>query len=129
MRPFGIGRVSCAVVPALVERQEPGAFALQLGTEAHLVVVHRKVRHAAAELEEQLARIAVALVLLDRILDSLLGEAVLELEGRDRQAVDEEAEIEGKLGLVTAVSELAGDAEAVLRVALLCLGLPGDGVP
>ena len=57
--------------------------------EAHLVIVHREVRDAAAELEELLARVAVALVLLNGVFDRLLGEAVLQLEGRDRQAVDE----------------------------------------
>ena len=51
----------------------------------------REVDHAAAELEQPLARVAVALVLLDRVLDGLLGQAVLQLEGGDRQAVDEEA--------------------------------------
>ena len=72
--------------------------------EPHLVIVHGEVDHAAPELEEQLARVAVALVLLDRILDGLLGEAVLELERGDRQAVDEEAEIERELRLVAAVA-------------------------
>jgi hypothetical protein len=48
------------------------------------------VHDAAAELEELLARVAVALVLLDGVLDGLLGEAVLQLEGDQRQAVDEE---------------------------------------
>ena len=52
--------------------------------EAHFCVVHGEVRDAPAELEELLPRVAVSLVLLDRILDGLLGEAVLELEGRDR---------------------------------------------
>ena len=80
----------------------------------HLLVVHSEVHHAAAELEKQLARIAVALVLLDRIFDCLLGEAVLELEGGDRQAVDEEAQVEGELCFVPAVAQLPGDAEAVL---------------
>ena len=59
--------------------------------EPHLVVVHREVHDAAPELEQHLARVAVALVLLDRVLDGLLGQAVLQLEGGDRQAVDEQA--------------------------------------
>ena len=87
--------------------------------EAHLVIVHGEVHHAAAELEELLARVAVALVLLDGVLDRLLGQAVLQLEGGDRQAVDEEAEVERELRLVAAVAELAGDAEAVGGVARL----------
>ena len=67
---------------------------LQVGAHPHLAVVHREVHHAAAELEQPLARVAVALVLLDRVLDRLLGQAVLQLEGGDRQAVDEQAQVE-----------------------------------
>ena len=118
-----VGRVAGPIVPAQVEGQEPGRLALEVGAEAHLVVVDGEVHHAAAELEELLAWVAVALVLLDGVLDGLLGEAVLQLEGDHRQAVDEEAQIEGELGLVAAVAQLAGDAEAVGPVALLGLGV------
>jgi hypothetical protein len=48
-----------------------------VGTEPHLLVVHREVDDAAAELEEQLALVAVALVLLLGISDGLFGQAVL----------------------------------------------------
>ena len=91
--------------------------------EPHLVVVHRKMRHAAAEFEQFLAGVTVARVLLDGVLDRLLGEAVLQLERGDRQTVDEQPEVERALGLVAAVAELARDREAVLRVACR-----GDGV-
>ena len=67
---------------------------LQVRAQAHLLIVHREVDHAAPELEQQLPRVAVALVLLDRVLDRLLGEAVLQLERGDRQAVDEQAQVE-----------------------------------
>ena len=87
--------------------------------EPHLVVVHREVRHAPAEFEELLARVAVALVLLHGVLDRLFGEAVLQLERGDRQAVDEKAQVERELRLVPAVAELAGDTEAVGGVAIL----------
>ena len=71
------------------------------------------MRHTAPELEQQFAWVAVARVLLHRIFHGLFGEAVLELEGSDGQAVDEQAKIERELGLVSAVFELAGDAEPV----------------
>ena len=71
--------------------------------------------HAAAELEKLLARIAVAAVLLHGVFDRLLGEAVLQLEGSEGQAVDEGAEIESAARLINTVAELAGDAEAVLH--------------
>src|SRR2546422_1045886 len=89
--------------------------------ETHLVVVHREVRHASAELEELLPWVTIPPVLLDGIIDRLLGEAVLQLEGGDGQAVDEQAKVERELRLVAAVAELAGDAEAVGGVTLLGL--------
>ena len=54
-----------------------------MGAEPHLVVVDGEVDKAAAKLEELLPWVAVALVLLDRIIHRLLGQAVLQLEGGD----------------------------------------------
>ena len=125
LEPVRVGRVAGAVVPAAVEGQEPGGFALQVGAEADLVVVDGEVGEAAALGEEGLARVAVAAVLLDRVLDGLLGEAVFELEGGGGQAVDEEAEVERELAVVVAVAQLAGDGEAVVAVAEL--GFPVAG--
>ena len=106
-------------------------LALQVGAEAHLAVVHREVDDAAAELEEQLPRVAVALVLLDGVLDGLLGQAVLQLEGGDRQAVDEQAQVER-----TAASRRGCSASWRVTLKRFCgvqrsaaLALPGDGVP
>ena len=93
--------------------------------EPHLVVIHGEVRHRAAELEELLAGVAVALVLLDGVPDRLLGETVLQLERGDRQAVDEQAEVKRPMGLVAAVAELARDREAVLGVAFSGRGVAG----
>ena len=59
--------------------------------------------------------------------DRLLGQAVLQLEGGDRQAVDEEAQVERELRLVAAVAELPRDAEAVGGVALGGLVVAGRG--
>jgi hypothetical protein len=75
-----VGRIARAVVPTLVEGQKPGAFTAQLGTHAHLGVVHSEMNHAAPELEELFARVAVAAVLLDGVLDGLLGKAVLQFK-------------------------------------------------
>ena len=86
-------------------------------TEPHLVVVDGEVRQAASKLEQLLAWITVALVLLDSVFHRLLGQAVLELERGDRQPVDEQTKVQRKLGLVAAVAELARDREAVLLVA------------
>ena len=125
--PLALGGVAGAVVPAAVEGQEPGCLAGEAGAEPDLAFVHGEVGDAAARLEQLLARVAVALVLLDGVVDRLLGEAVLQLEGEDRQAVDEQPDVEGALGLVAAVAQLAGDGEAVLPEALLRLRVVGRG--
>ena len=92
-----------------------------MGAEPHLVVVDGEVDKTAAKLEELLTGVSVALVLLDGIIHRLFRQAVLQLEGGDWQAVDEQAQVQGKLGLVPAVVELPSHAEPVLPV--LDLGL------
>ena len=89
-----VRRITRAVVVALVEGQKPRTLPVQLGAHPYLAVVHREVHHAATKLEQALAWVTVALELLHGVLDRLLGEAVLQLEGGDRQAVDEQAQVE-----------------------------------
>ncbi len=108
-----VWRIAFAVVPSPVEGQEPRRLALELRAELHLMVVDCEVGQTAAKLEELLAGVSVALVLLDGVSHRLLRQAVLELEGGDRQAVDEQAQIQGKLALIPAVAELARHAEPV----------------
>ena len=109
----GVGWVAGPVVPALVERKEPGLLALEVGAEPHLLVVQGEVRQAPAEAEDQLARVAVPLVLLDGVVERLLGDVVLQLERGDGQPVDERRQVEGECGLAGAVTQLPGDAEPV----------------
>ncbi len=98
-----------------------------MGGELDLVLVDREVRHAAPELEQLLARITVAHVLLHRARNGLLGEAVLQLEGGQRQAVDEQRQVQRQLRLVAAVAELAGDAEAIGGIPLRRPSVAGRG--
>src|SRR5208283_601822 len=107
-----VWRITGPVVPPAVERQEPRGLAFQRRAEADLLIVDSKMHHAPAELEESLAGVAIALILLDRILGILLGEIVLQLERSDWQPIDEDSHVEGQLSLVPAVSQLARDAEA-----------------
>jgi hypothetical protein len=72
LESMGIGRVAGAVVVTFVERQKPRGLAPELGAHTHFTVVHRKVHHTAAKLEQLPARVAVAAVLLDSILYRLL---------------------------------------------------------
>ncbi len=124
LEAVGVRRMARAVVPPPVEGQEPGRLAFEMGAELHLVVVHGEMSQAAAKLEELLAGMSVALVLLDGVIYRLLGQVVLQLEGGDGQAIDEQAQIQGKLGLIPAVAELPRHAEAVLSVLDLGLLVP-----
>ena len=108
-----VGRIARPVVPAAVEGQEPRRLAPEMGAETHLRLVHREMGDAAAKLEQLLARVAILPVLPDRVVHRLLGEVVLHLEGDDRQAVDEERDVERPLRLVSTVAKLPGHDEAV----------------
>ena len=91
LEPVGIDRVAGgAVVAAFVEGQEDGGFACKLGAEHGLVLVDCEMDGASADVEQVLTRTAGLSVLLDGVAHRLLGEVVLELEGGDGQAVDEE---------------------------------------
>ncbi len=94
MSPSGFGGLPAPSFQPLLNGRNHESLPVSCVQNLHLLVVHGEVHQAAAELEEQLARVAVALVLLDGVLDRLLGEAVLQLEGGDRQAVDEERQIQ-----------------------------------
>ncbi len=64
---------------------------------------------------------------LDDILDRLLSEPVVKLDGGDRQPIDEQAEVECELRLVFPAAELAGDAENVRRIQRDSLLIVGRG--
>ncbi len=66
-----IGRVAGTAVVALIEGKEPGILVLKLGADADFAVIDCEVNDAAPESEERLARITVALVLRDGVLDGL----------------------------------------------------------
>jgi hypothetical protein len=62
-----IRRISCAVVVAFIERQEPAIFPCELCTELDRSIVHGKVNHAALEGEQQIVEISIFLILTDSI--------------------------------------------------------------
>ena len=68
----------------------------------------RRSGWAAAEPEQGLVGVAVTLVLFDGVGGRLFGEAVFELEGGDRQRVNEEAEVEARAGRCRGCSRAAG---------------------
>ncbi len=80
--------VASAPMRAPVERQERRALAAKERGHVREVGIHREVdQRAALELEEPMPRIASP-VLCDRVLHGLVGERVLQLDGRDRQPVE-----------------------------------------
>ena len=109
----GIRRIARAVLPPLVERQEPARLARKPCAELDRLVVHGEMHHRPSEREQRLVRVAVLLVLLDRILRALLRQLVLQLEGYDGKSVDEHAEVERKPRRVGGVPELPRHAEDV----------------
>ncbi len=103
----------------LVEGEKAGLRPLEAGRHVHQVRVHSEVGQAPAESEERLPRVPVEPVLPDRILDGLPGEGVLQLGGEDRDAVEEDREVQALLLVLLTVAELAHHAEQVRLVALL----------
>ena len=95
-----------------------------MGTESYLALIHGKVGNTTAELKQLLPWVAVLPVLPDRIVHRLLGQVVLEFEGQDGQAVDEQTDVQRPLGFIAAIVQLAGGGEAVLPEALLGLLVP-----
>ena len=73
------------------------------------------MREAAAVGEERFARVAAGLVLADRVLDVLSVERVLHLRGEDRDAVQEQHEVERVL-VLSAVAKLTDGGEEIRRV-------------
>jgi hypothetical protein len=60
------------------------------------MLVHGEMDGASLELEQQFLRIAIPFVLLDRVGDGLLRQIVFEFERGNRQAIDEQTQIERK---------------------------------
>ena len=113
---FGIYGVARTTIASLVERQKPRVIAFQFGAEPNFLVVHREVSHAAAQPEEVLVWVAVLFVLGHRICNGLLGKTVLQLEGRNGQAVYEDSKVKRQTLVGFAVMQLARYRETVLCV-------------
>src|SRR5713101_1557248 len=114
------GRIAGPAELALIEREEARLRPGEPRRDVDQVRIHREVRQAAAVGEERLARVAVGLVLADRVLDVLPVERVLQLGGEDRDAVEEEHEVEAVL-VLRAIADLAYHGEEVRRVQPPCL--------
>ena len=132
-RALGVDRVPGMAVVAEVEGQEVGVLALELGGHLDFVVADGEVHQgAAAEGQQRLVLVLgvpgqpVLAVLLDGVID-VLREVGLEFDGRDRQAVDEQDQVDALQGVDRGVVHLPDHPEADLAVALQRLRVQAHG--
>ena len=125
--------VACPVVVATVEGQEVGFLATEPCCHPYLVRVHREMDQGALlEREQQIAPVALVLVLVYRMSGALTGQRVLEFGGDDGDAVDRKGHVDDA-ATVLAVrllhyrgeSNLTSDREQVPGVALRGLRIHG----
>ena len=112
----GIGRVALAAGVAAVERQKARLLAREPCRHLDRLGIDREV-HERPTAEGDVGRVAIGSVLVLGVLDGLVRERVLQLRRGDRDAVDEEAQVQG-LRRRRLVWELARDGEAVGEVSL-----------
>ena len=130
LQPVRVGRVAAPSFQPLLKGRNQDALPRQLGAHLDLLSSTAKWTMQRFGWKSSSRGSRSRLVLRDGVGDRLLGEAVLQLEGGDRQPVDEEDEIERAGRLVRAVAELAGDAEDVGGVVRRRPGCcPGVGAP
>ena len=120
--PVRVRRIAGRAVVALVERQEVRRRPFEARRHEDFAVADREMdERPVRKAQERLGvlafrlRVAVEAVLVDRVLDAL-GEIGLQFDGRDRQAVEEENEVERVLVGLRIVN-LPHDAKAVGGVA------------
>ena len=111
-------RIARSAELALIEGKEARLRARELRGDVDQFRVHRKVGQASAVGQERLAGIAVAFVLLDGVLNVLSGKRVLEFGGEERQAVQEDPEVQAVL-VPLAVVKLPHHREEVALVEAL----------
>ncbi|CAO5241429.1 hypothetical protein FAGKG844_20168 [Frankia sp. AgKG'84/4] len=110
LRVAGGSRLPRAV-GAQIERQEPGVGARQPGRDERPVRIDGEV-HQGTLREEQLLRIPPP-VLRDRILGCLPGHPILQLDGRHRQPVHEQRQVDGLVRILRAETKLPGRGQNV----------------
>ena len=111
-----VGRVALAAGVAAIERQEACLQTVESSRHLDQLGIDGEV-HERPPAEGDVRRVALGSVLVLGVLDGLMRERVLQLGCRDRDAVDEEAQVEG-LRCRRIVRELSRDRQAVGEVAL-----------
>src|SRR5262249_10271859 len=77
-----------------VERQKAGFRPGEMGRRIDQLRIHCEMCKAAAIGKERLTRVAVGLVLPDRVLDLLAGKGIFKLGRENRDAVQEQHKVE-----------------------------------
>ena len=108
-------RIARTAEPPAIERQEARVRPVEMRRDIDEVRVDREMREAAAIGKDRLTRVALRLVLADRVLDLLAGQWIFEFGGEDRDAVQEQHEVEALL-VLRAVAELPDNGEEVSGV-------------
>src|SRR5438552_1696695 len=85
-----------------------------MSTKPNFGVVYGKVNDATPKFKQTLPWVAIALVLLHGIGNSLFGQAVFQLKRGYGQSVHEQSEVQSKRSLFSAVTELSRHREAIL---------------
>ncbi len=115
------------ILAVLVEGEEAGFLALQVGGHGGALVADGKMHETALERQQRLALgEPVLLVLLLGVLQHLTRERILQLDRDDGQTVEEERHIDGVLVLL-AVFELAHDAETIALIERLVFRVHAAG--
>ena len=111
-----IRRISRAIVIAFIERQEPAIFPGKFRTELNRGIIHSKMNHATLEGEQQIMKISVFLILAHSVFCILLCKLVLQLHCDNREAVDEQANIQSQFSCILRIAQLPCHAEDVLLI-------------
>lgn len=118
-----IFRVPCTSVVSLVEGEEVRGGTRQAGGHPGFVGIDSEVHQGPfLELEDEIVRIPVPLVLLHRVLPGLAGEGILQFHSHDRDAVHPENHIE-RVVVAGRIPHLTGDGQPIG-----CIQPPGLGV-
>ena len=85
------------MIVALIEGEKPRLLSLQRGRHENLLGIHRKMSKATPETEQWLFRIAILLILGNRMGHRLTGNRILHLARENRQTIEEKPQIQALL--------------------------------
>src|SRR5215468_9287954 len=106
------GRIAGSSEFALIEGQEPCFWPVKVRGYVNQVRIHREVRQTAPVGKQWFPRIAIVHVLADRVLNVLGVKWIFKFRGENRNAVQEQHEVEALL-ILRAVTNLPYDRKQI----------------